>query len=123
MALIGESKIRGEGCEIVVPVGQPFERYRNAYSIPELGECHSGDSGKDAADVEARVSENLGKSFEVRAGRVREDRLARMLDQAMVVASSCRSARGEAARSGAFRDVADKPCKPLVEFKAIDAPP
>jgi hypothetical protein len=60
--------------------------------------------------VKARVSESHGEGSEVHASRVREDRLASKLDQAMVVASSGRSAGTKAARSGAFSAGADKTC-------------
>jgi len=65
MALIHEAEIGREDRQILVPVGQAFECDRDANSIPELRERHPSDLGKDAADVEARVTERLGQGLSV----------------------------------------------------------
>jgi hypothetical protein len=123
MALIDESKIGREDGKIVVPVGQTFERDRDANSIPELRECHASDSGKDATDVKARVPEHLGEVPKVHVRGVRDDRLASVLDEAMVVALGCRAARGEASRDRAFRNCTDKASKPIIELETVNTSP
>jgi hypothetical protein len=123
MALIHESKIGREDGEIVVPVGQTFEGDRDANSVPELREWHAGDSGKDATDVKARMSERLGELPKVHIRRIRDDRLASMLDEAMVVASGCGAARGEASRDRAFRNGTDKASKPFIELETVNTSP
>ena len=122
VALINKSEIGREDRQILVPVGQAFECDRNANSIPELRERHPGDSGEDAADVEARVTERLGQVPEVRVRGVGDDRLASLLDDAAVVGQGGRTAGAEAARSGAFRKAPDELCDPLVELETVDAP-
>jgi len=123
MALIDESKIGRNDSEVVVPLGQILERDRDADSIPELGERHPSNSGKDAADVKARVSERLSELPKVHVRRVRDDRLASKLDDAIVVASSRGAVGGEASRDGAFRKGTDKPSQPLIELETINASP
>jgi hypothetical protein len=123
MALIDESKIGRDDSEVVMPVGQALERDRDANSIPELRECHPSNLGKDAADVKARMTKSLGELPKVHVRRVRDDRLASALDDAMVVASSCGAAGGEASRHGAFRKGTDKPSQPLIELETVNASP
>jgi hypothetical protein len=122
MALINKSEIGREDGQILVPVGQAFECDRDANSIPELRERHPSDSGKDAADVEARVTEHLGQVPEVRVRWVRDDRLASLLDDAAVVGQRCRTAGAQASRSRAFGKGTDELGDPLVEFETVDAP-
>jgi hypothetical protein len=69
------------------------------------------------------MSERLGELPKVHVRRIRDDRLASMLDEAMVVASGCRAARGEASRDRAFRNCTDKPGKPLIELEAVNTSP
>ena len=123
MALIDKSKIGGEDGETVVPVGQTFECDRDANSIPELRERHAGDSGEDAANVKARVTESLGYAPKVRAGWIRDDRLSSFLNDAVVIGSGWRATCGEASLSGALGEGTDKLCEPLVEFETIYATP
>jgi hypothetical protein len=123
MALIDETKIGRDPSEVVIPVGQTVKRDRDPNSIPELRECHPSNLGKDTADVKARVSERLSELPKVHVCRVRDDRLASVLDDPMVAASSCGAAGGEASRHGAFRKVTDKPSQPLIELETINASP
>lgn len=102
MALIGESKIGRDGSEVVMPVGQTFERDRDANSVPELRQCHPSNLGEDAGDVKACVSERLSELGNVHVRRVRDDCLASVLDNVMVVGSRCGAAGSEASRDGAF---------------------
>ena len=122
MALVDEPEIGGEDREILLPVDQTVERDCDADLVPELRERHPGDLGEHAADVKARVTERPGQVAEVRARRVRDDRLASLLNDAAVIGSSCRAAGCEASRDGAFGQGAHKLCEPLVDFEPIDPP-
>ena len=85
MALIDEPKIRGEDGEIVVPLDQTFHRHRDTDSISELREGQPRDPRKDATDVKPRVTDCLSDILEVRPRRVRDDGLASLLDESIVV--------------------------------------
>jgi hypothetical protein len=85
MALIDKPKIRGEDGEIVVPVDQTFHRHRDTDLIAELREGQPCDPRKDAAEVKPRVTDCLGDVLEVRPRRVRDDGLASLLDESIVV--------------------------------------
>ena len=121
MALIGESKIGRDDSEVVMPVGQTFKYDRDANSVPELRQCHASNLGKDAADVKARMSERLSELGKVHVRRVRDDCLASVLDNVMVVGSRCGAAGGEASRDRAFRNGTDKPSQSLIGLETINA--
>ena len=123
VALIDESEIGREDGQVLVPVGQTVERHRDANSIPELRERHPGESGEDSADVEARMTERRRQVLKVGARRIRDDRLAGVLDETAVVGSGRRAVSGEPPGGGAFREGPDELCEPLVELESVDAPP
>jgi len=123
MALIDESKIGRDDSEVVIPVGQTLKRDRDAYPITELRECHPSNSGENAAEMKAGVSERLSELPKVHVSRVRDDRLASVLHDAMVVASGCGAAGGETSRDGAFRNGTDQPSQPLIDLETINASP
>jgi len=120
MALVDETEIGGEVGEVRVPVGHPVERDGDANPVAELRHRHTGDLGEHAADVKARVTERPGEVGEVRADRVRDDRLASVLNEAAVVGSGARALGGEPARGSPFGQGADEPREVLVDLEPID---
>jgi hypothetical protein len=70
--------------------------------------------------MEAGVTEGLCQVPEMHSGRVRDDRLTRLLDDPVVVRSGGRSASGEASRGSAFGQGAHELREPLVGFEPVD---
>jgi hypothetical protein len=88
MALVSESKVRPEERQVVVPVGHTIECDRNSYAVTELGQCHTSRSRKHAAHVKASVTKLVCEIAKVHARRTGGDRLARMVEQPLMVALS-----------------------------------
>jgi|GEM_PF-3848482 len=123
MALIDKPEVGREDGEILVAFCQTVECDPDPNTIPELRERHPSGSRKDTADVKTCVTESLGQFRKIRASRVRDDRVASIMDEAAVVGSGCRAAGGEAPRNDTFGKCTDEPGEPLVKFETINAPP